>query len=70
MNLVINGKEKSFAEGLSLSQLIEHLGLKADRVALELNRQIVSRPNWPETQLKQGDRLEIVHFVGGGWTAF
>ena len=51
---------------LSLTQLIEQLGMKGDRVAVELNREIVSRAQWPETSLKDGDQLEIVHFVGGG----
>jgi sulfur carrier protein len=40
--------------------------MKADRVAVELNRDIVPRDRWPETNLKDGDRLEVVHFVGGG----
>jgi len=40
--------------------------MKGDRVAVELNREIVSRAQWSGTQLKDGDRLEIVHFVGGG----
>ena len=66
MHLFINGDEKSFADSLSLAELIEQLGMKGDRVAVELNREIVSRPQWPETTLKDGDRLEIVHFVGGG----
>jgi sulfur carrier protein len=66
MNLFINGEEKSFADLASLSQLVEHLGIKGDRVAVELNRQIVPRAQWSDTLLKDGDRLEIVHFVGGG----
>jgi thiamine biosynthesis protein ThiS len=40
--------------------------MKSDRVAVELNRDIVTRDRWPDTLLKDGDRLEIVHFVGGG----
>jgi len=40
--------------------------MKQDRVAVELNRDIVPRGKWPETNLSEGDRLEIVHFVGGG----
>ena len=40
--------------------------MKADRVAVELNREIVSRDAWPQTALRDGDKLEIVHFVGGG----
>ena len=66
MHLFINGDEKSFADSLSLAELIEQLGMKGDRVAVELNREIVSRAQWPETTLKDDDRLEIVHFVGGG----
>jgi sulfur carrier protein len=40
--------------------------MKPDRLAVELNREIVPRDRWPQTHLKDGDRLEIVHFVGGG----
>jgi len=50
----------------TLAQLVEHLGMKGDRVAVELNREIVRREQWVETELQEGDRLEIVHFVGGG----
>lgn len=68
MNLQINGEEKSFDAPApsTLSQLVEILGMKSDRVAVELNREIVPRNLWSETNLKEGDRLEIVHFVGGG----
>ncbi len=66
MDLTINGEEKSFANSLSLAQLVEQLGMKEDRVAVELNREIVPRDRWADTSLKDGDRLEIVHFVGGG----
>jgi thiamine biosynthesis protein ThiS len=45
---------------------VEILGMKVDRVAVELNRDIVPRDRWAETVLHEGDRLEIVHFVGGG----
>jgi sulfur carrier protein len=66
MQLFINGKEQSFGESLTLAQLIEQLGMKGDRVAAELNREIISRVHWSETALHDGDHLEIVHFVGGG----
>ena len=49
MDLFINGEEKSFADSLSLAQLVEQLGMKGDRVAVELNREIVPRAQWPET---------------------
>lgn len=66
MRLIINGNEQTLADSLTLVQLVEQLGMKGDRVAVELNREIVSRAQWPQTQLNDGDRLEIVHFVGGG----
>jgi sulfur carrier protein len=66
MHLFINGDEKTFDRPLSLAELVEQLGMKGDRVAVELNREIVARAQWAETKLNDGDRLEIVHFVGGG----
>jgi sulfur carrier protein len=71
MILRINGEERVFADqtpsaNFTLAALIESLAMKPDRVAVELNRDIVPRDRWPQTNLKDGDRLEIVHFVGGG----
>lgn len=66
MTLTINGESRNFDNLSTLSDLIEALGIKGDRVAVELNRNIVSRTEWPATALKDGDKLEIVHFVGGG----
>lgn len=66
MQLVINGETRDLEGAETVSSLLEHLGLKADRVAVELNRQIVGRDLWAETTLRHGDRLEIVQFVGGG----
>jgi thiamine biosynthesis protein ThiS len=66
MHLFVNGEHKDCPEALSLAELIAQLGMKGDRVAVELNREIVPRAEWPNTQLHAGDRLEIVHFVGGG----
>ncbi len=66
MKLLINGEERSFDDDLTLAALVEQLGVKADRVAVELNQIIVRRDAWGGTRLRDGDRLEIVHFVGGG----
>jgi thiamine biosynthesis protein ThiS len=66
MKLQVNGEERSFSSASTLAALIEQLGMRADRVAVELNREIVARERWPATELREGDRLEIVHFVGGG----
>jgi len=66
MRLIINGEERDFGDLPNLAALVEQLGAKADRVAVELNLEIVPRAGWAETPLRDGDRLEIVHFVGGG----
>ncbi|HEX3985546.1 MAG TPA: sulfur carrier protein ThiS [Acidobacteriaceae bacterium] len=69
MDLVINGQPRSFPALLAdatLLDLLNALALKADRIALEHNGSIVSRPAWPATAIADGDRFEIVHFVGGG----
>ena len=66
MELEINGEPRKLPEGLTITALVTHLDIKTDRVAVELNQQIVPRGNWDTTMLKDGDHLEIVHFVGGG----
>jgi thiamine biosynthesis protein ThiS len=66
MNLIINGEDRQFDSALTISALLERLGMKPDRVAVELNRELVPRERWPGTQLTDDDKLEIVHFVGGG----
>ncbi|HKT51280.1 MAG TPA: sulfur carrier protein ThiS [Candidatus Angelobacter sp.] len=66
MTLTINGESRDFPDGLTLAALVVQLGMKADRVAVELNLEIVPRGNWESTELKNEDKLEIVHFVGGG----
>jgi len=66
MTLHINGEPREFPDGLSLAALVAQLGMKADRVAVELNLEIVPRTSWDAAVLKDGDKLEIVHFVGGG----
>jgi thiamine biosynthesis protein ThiS len=66
MKLQINGEARDFNPPLTLAGLLEQLEMKSDRVAVELNRSIVARDQWAKTNLAEDDRLEIVHFVGGG----
>ena len=69
MNLMINGQPREFAEleaGSTVQDLLNALGLKLDRVAVEHRGEIVSRTSWAQTAITDGDKLEIVHFVGGG----
>ncbi|MGB8481660.1 MAG: sulfur carrier protein ThiS [Acidobacteriaceae bacterium] len=69
MKLTINGREREFQElqsNCTLQHLVELLQLKADRVAVERNGDIVPRATWVEVYLEDGDKLEVVQFVGGG----
>jgi thiamine biosynthesis protein ThiS len=62
----VNGADKQVTEGTLLSELITQLDLPVQRVAVELNREVVRRRDWEQTVLQENDRIEIVHFVGGG----
>ena len=64
--IVVNGETRKVPEGLEVSDLISHLGLPADRVAIERNLEILPRSQWVKTAVEAGDRYEIVHLVGGG----
>jgi thiamine biosynthesis protein ThiS len=66
MQLTINGEARSFEAPLTLAVLLDQLGLKQDRVAVEYNRKLLPRTEWIATSLAEGDSLEIVQFVGGG----
>jgi thiamine biosynthesis protein ThiS len=66
MQITVNGETRQLPESLTIEQLVGLLELKRERVAVELNRSIVSRREWGEVRLNTGDILEIVHFVGGG----
>ncbi|HET6891364.1 MAG TPA: sulfur carrier protein ThiS [Pyrinomonadaceae bacterium] len=66
MRLEINGEKRELAEGLSLQELVQFLKLKPEQIAIELNQMVMRRAEWASTLLKEGDRIEIVHFVGGG----
>jgi sulfur carrier protein len=66
LRILVNGEVKECEEGISLSDLIELLELQPQRIAVELNREVVRRADWKSTVLRNEDRLEIVHFVGGG----
>jgi thiamine biosynthesis protein ThiS len=72
LTLYLNGQPRSFDDLTSptdLARVINTLGLKADRIAVEHNREIIPRSQWSQIQVANDDRLEIVHFVGGGTTS-
>lgn len=66
MQLRVNGESREVADELSLQELVRDLQLKPEQIAVELNQSVVRRTEWASTALKEGDQLEIVHFVGGG----
>jgi len=66
MKVYVNGEVKELRSAPSLAELVTELELPAARIAVELNREVVRRSDWGSTILKDDDRIEIVHFVGGG----
>jgi thiamine biosynthesis protein ThiS len=66
VRVYLNGESKTIADSLTLAELVSQLDLPAVRIAVELNRTVVRRSDWQKTKLSEDDRIEIVHFVGGG----
>ncbi len=66
MQLHVNGEPREVPDGLSVAQLLGHLAINAPRVAVEVNAEVVVKALHATTQLRSGDRVEIVTFVGGG----
>jgi thiamine biosynthesis protein ThiS len=66
IGIEVNGEGRQVPEGASVADLLALIGLAAPKVAVERNLEIVPRSAWATTRLGEGDRLEIVHFIGGG----
>jgi thiamine biosynthesis protein ThiS len=66
MQVTINGESRALAAGLTVTDLLRELGLDGRKVAVERNLEIVPKSAFAATHLSEGDRLEIVHFIGGG----
>ena len=66
IEIIVNGDALQVNQGARVTDLIKQLELAPERLAIELNLSILPRAKWAETELRQGDKLEIVHFVGGG----
>ena len=67
MRVYINGESREVQGTPTLAELINQLDLPAARIAVELNREVVRRSDWGNTMVYEDDRIEIVHFVGGGY---
>lgn len=66
LSIFVNGEPREIPSGLTVSALVSHLALPANRLAIERNLEILSRDAWAKTEVSAGDRYEIVHLVGGG----
>jgi thiamine biosynthesis protein ThiS len=66
VRIEVNGEPRELEEGTTVGGLVRQLALAPERLAVELNREVVRRPLWDATPLAEGDKIEIVHFVGGG----
>jgi len=66
IKIKVNGKNRSISETYKLSDLIKHLKIPTKKVAIELNEEIIDKKNVNKIKLKQNDKIEIVHFIGGG----
>ena len=66
MDVVVNGSPREIPDGLTVKDLVAHLGLAGGPVAVEINREIVPRAEHATRPVAKGDAIEIVHFVGGG----
>jgi sulfur carrier protein len=66
LQVYVNGESRKVSDSLSILELITQLDLPLNRIAVELNRAVVRRADWETTYLRDEDRIEVVHFVGGG----
>lgn len=66
IQIYLNGERREAPELIKMDQLLELFSLPKQRVAIELNEQVVRRSDWPTTDVSDGDKIEVVHFVGGG----
>jgi sulfur carrier protein len=66
MKVLINGETKEISGELNLSELLKHFSLPQERIAIELNREVVRKKDWESIKVSDGDKLEVIHFVGGG----
>jgi thiamine biosynthesis protein ThiS len=66
MRVVVNGENREVVEVGNLVELLKEMELPTERIAVELNKEVVRKKNWTETKINDGDKIEIIHFVGGG----
>ena len=66
MNVFINGETKEIPNEVSLFELLKHFSLPRERIAVELNKEVVRKKDWETIKINDADKIEVIHFVGGG----
>ncbi|HQY66389.1 MAG TPA: sulfur carrier protein ThiS [Pyrinomonadaceae bacterium] len=66
ITVYLNGETRHVTAETALAELLDQLSLPHQRIAIELNKTVIRRADWPNTTVNEGDRIEVVHFVGGG----
>jgi len=66
MHIFVNGEKRDIPDGLNVAGLLQHLDIKPERVAVEINEEIVRKATYGDIPVKDGDRVEVVQFMGGG----
>jgi len=66
MQVIVNGEKREIAREMNLYELLENLSLPRERIAVELNKTVVRKKDWETIRVQDADKIEIVHFVGGG----
>ncbi len=66
MKVFINGEKRHIPNEVNLSELLKNLSLPSERIAIELNKEVVRKKDWENVRVADADKIEIIHFVGGG----
>ena len=66
MKVFINGETREIPNEVNLSELLKNLSLPSERIAVELNKEVVRKKDWENVRVADADKIEIIHFVGGG----
>ena len=66
MEVIVNGEKREIAGEMNLNELLANLALPRERIAVELNKEVVRKNDWETIRVKDADKIEIIHFVGGG----
>ncbi len=64
--IILNGETKEVEAKISLLNLLSQMNLSADKIAVEINKNVVRKKDWAEIFINKADKIEIIHFVGGG----